>query len=342
MYFPTNVVHDILRHVAIDDPVSAGAARTACKQWRDARPLVGLLVDAYRSDECIDRAVRGGRVDVLDALIDGIEQGEVEFPWGVNPQLVLHTAASCGSIEMCAKLLDKKATWGFMDTYFEEHGVMEDVMWTYPIIEDAFHAALYSDQIEVAEYLFPKITDMYEGFYDDCLKSACVKGAPSLCEMIVAKMVADGTDMVYICNVCMVTCARYGHAELAEMFFGLGAKPLFQKNAALRCAVTNDDLAMARTLMNKNRFGKQAAKPSIMKSCILTEAAVCGSAEMCKLLVEHGADPTADKSIALEKAVYNNHLKTVEALLELGASVEHVVLPNLDMCELVKKKQRIV
>lgn len=260
------------------------------------------------------------------ADVNGYQTDEVV---GLSP---LHGAVFSGKIEIVEFLLKKGA---HVDVLNKSHGT-------------ALYLAVEKDYTQLAKYLLNNGADPNNIGGDDVLplNAAAHNGNLELVQLLIYQGSYVDRDIEYSWGNALGVASYYGHSEVVKYLLSVGAvvtktnkrgylplqssvsrgargngeivRLLLQHdsnpqshNLALESAVKNDMLQCVKVIIERC--------PVVHHRNSFETAAKNGFTAILKVLTSHGIDQEV-KDTALYRAADNQHLSTVEELLNMGAS----------------------
>jgi ankyrin repeat protein len=122
----------------------------------------------------------------------------------------------------------------------------------------------------------------------------------------------------------------HGHKEVVSLLLSTGAEPNTDVELGpLSLAARTGDQTLVMTLIKAGANITEQSKQSGKVGSALYEAASSGDEDMCRLLLDHGADPNLsgarERAGPLEIASERGHLRVVEFLLQNGAIMDNTL-----------------
>ena len=348
MSLPTDIMISIADLVAED---AMGALRRVNREWHGVRDLKSLLFDRVGASlgDIMKRAAQGGRVDIVDEVEERCSKDH-----DVNVRKCMNRAAACGHVGVCERIMESRF-WGelsvteMMDAITSacESAIAHGRMSTFHLLyndfymcpSDALHmlgVAAKFGRYEIFEQVFNDV-----GVIPAITHKKIVMYVARSGNVDIMKLVIHDNRMNRVMKsealVAAAAMETVNSMRMCEYLLDLGASPCHKSSKALQVAAEFGSMELAAVLLDKKRFKRSAAKAPANKSWALVNAAEGGHAEMCELLIEHGADPTTMSDLAIRKAYANDHVDVVEALLAAGANADAVCLPSRAMFEALSK-----
>jgi len=136
----------------------------------------------------------------------------------------------------------------------------------------------------------------------------------------VQRLLLGGLEISEYDNAAMRSALRYRHVETVKLLLAAGANISENCEEFLRIAARNGDVDSLQTLLS---FMKKSILPNILDHA-LYDAIASRNPQAVKILIETGANPTADDNRPIMEAASVGHVATLELLHQHGADI-HVL-----------------
>ena len=287
------------------------------------------------------RAAAGGRIDVVDAVEKEEREKEREKETYVDMDACMTTAIINGHTDMCDRLM-KSRFWdklGGRETLARacETACVHNQVTTFkhlyrlwqggsiPLIAKA--AGL--GRFEIFEWLM-RTLGSFSGIphkLEPIIYEAAIGG-----NIDIMRMLIDDRDVPpYMVSGALMFAAKVNAENMCLFLLERGASPC---DEALIVAAEYGMMDLATALLG---FKRNVVNVCAKKCEALVRAARGGHAEMCELLIAHGACPWARWNKPIKVAYENDWVHVVKVLVANGANTRAVSMPSREMFEFISE-----
>ena len=222
------------------------------------------------SSRALDRAASHGHVEVCKVLMDPVFAGEQHFAGahnGATYQTALHSAACCGSVEVCKLFVrcNVAALGNHKSTYRADKAGLANALYGAALYGHADVCNLFLDEYDIEErqvtQALPAAVVAIRNSVATCkllidrgarVKSATMTAASHDGGVELYRLLIDNGGNVNACNgISLIRAVKRGDVELCKLLVDHGADVSFKSHGALQCAAKNGNAALCKLLADR-------------------------------------------------------------------------------------------